>query len=155
MPCNGTTCDESLITCGVYRHTHHDHMVCFLQSRLLFDVFNVLMPFWLCLLLAVSNVAVVWYRDREVREDRKRILGAVGMGHLASETDQHPGSTNLYVSNLFRTVNEDVLMETFGRYGPLASVKIMYPRGDEDRAPKTHFSGFVAFMVRSRLSLWK
>lgn len=42
-----------------------------------------------------------------------------------------------------------VLMETFGRYGPLASVKIMWPRKDEDDGTKTHNSGFVAFMVRT------
>jgi hypothetical protein len=38
-------------------------------------------------------------------------------------------------------------METFGRYGPLASVKIMWPRKEEDDGTKTHNSGFVAFMV--------
>ena len=37
-------------------------------------------------------------------------------------------------------------MEMFGRYGPLASVKIMWPRKEEE-ATKTHNSGFVAFMV--------
>lgn len=42
-----------------------------------------------------------------------------------------------------------VLMETFGRYGPLASVKIMWPRKEEDDGTKTHNSGFVAFMARA------
>jgi RNA recognition motif. (a.k.a. RRM, RBD, or RNP domain) len=89
-------------------------------------------------------------RDREVREDRKRVLGAVGMGHLASlESESDNASTNLYVTNLYRTVTEDVLMDTFGRYGPLASVKIMWPRLEEERGVKTHNSGFVAFMVRA------
>lgn len=78
-----------------------------------------------------------------------RVLGAVGMGHLmAHESESDNNSTNLYVTNLYRTVTEDILMETFGRYGPLASVKVMWPRNEEERATKMHNSGFVGFMVR-------
>lgn len=78
-----------------------------------------------------------------------RVLGAVGMAHLAThESEQDKTSTNLYVTNLYRTVTEDILMETFGRYGPLASVKVMWPRHEEERATKIHNSGFVGFMVR-------
>lgn len=88
-------------------------------------------------------------RERDVREDRKRVLANVGMGHLVASTelstDNH--STNMYLSNIPRTVNEDMLMEVFGRYGPLASVKIMWPRYEDSY--KTHNSGFVAFMVCS------
>jgi hypothetical protein len=88
-------------------------------------------------------------REKRVREDRKRVLGAAGVATNATgDPDLDVASTNLYVSNMFRTVNEQVLMETFGRYGPLASVKIMWPRKEEDDGTKTHNSGFVAFMVR-------
>ena len=45
-------------------------------------------------------------------------------------------------------MNEQDLCELFGKYGPLASVKIMYPRTDEERAKKRH-TGFVGFMKRS------
>lgn len=38
-------------------------------------------------------------------------------------------------------------METFGRYGPLASIKIMWPRSDEEKA-RGRNCGFVAFMSR-------
>lgn len=88
-------------------------------------------------------------RERDVREDRKRVLANVGMAHLASANEASPDntSTNMYLSNIPRTVNEDMLMEVFGRYGPLASVKIMWPRYEDSY--KTHNSGFVAFMVRS------
>jgi hypothetical protein len=90
-----------------------------------------------------------WCREKVVREDRMRVLGAVGMAHLAAqEAEPDRTSTNLYVTNLYRTVTEDILMETFGRYGPLASVKVMWPRLEEDRATKVHNSGFVGFMVR-------
>ena len=45
-------------------------------------------------------------------------------------------------------MNEQDLCELFGKYGPLASVKIMYPRTDEERAKNRH-TGFVGFMKRS------
>lgn len=35
----------------------------------------------------------------------------------------------------------------FGRFGPLASVKIMWPRTDEERN-RGYLTGFVAFMTR-------
>lgn len=38
-------------------------------------------------------------------------------------------------------------MELFGRYGPLASIKIMWPRTDEEKARGKN-CGFVAFMNR-------
>lgn len=38
-------------------------------------------------------------------------------------------------------------MEVFGRYGPLASIKIMWPRSDEEKA-RGRNCGFVAFMNR-------
>lgn len=38
-------------------------------------------------------------------------------------------------------------MEAFGKYGPLASVKIMWPRSEEERA-RNRNCGFVAFMCR-------
>lgn len=38
-------------------------------------------------------------------------------------------------------------MESFGKYGPLASVKVMWPRTDEERA-RNRNCGFVAFMNR-------
>ena len=38
-------------------------------------------------------------------------------------------------------------MDVFGKYGPLASVKIMWPRTDEERA-RNRNCGFVAFMCR-------
>ena len=40
-----------------------------------------------------------------------------------------------------------MLCEEFGKYGPLASVKIMWPRTDEERS-RNRNCGFVAFMTR-------
>lgn len=44
-------------------------------------------------------------------------------------------------------MTEQQLMEIFGKYGPLASVKVMWPRTDEERA-RNRNCGFVAFMCR-------
>lgn len=38
-------------------------------------------------------------------------------------------------------------MEVFGKYGPLASIKIMWPRSDEEKL-RGRNCGFVAFMNR-------
>jgi U2-associated protein SR140 len=62
------------------------------------------------------------------------------------DSDNH-STTNLFLGNLNPVMTEPQLMETFGRYGPLASIKIMYPRTDEERAKGRH-CGFVAFMNR-------
>ena len=42
---------------------------------------------------------------------------------------------------------EKELCEIFGKYGPLASVKIMWPRTEEERSRGKN-CGFVAFMNR-------
>lgn len=38
-------------------------------------------------------------------------------------------------------------MEVFGKFGPLASIKIMWPRSDEEKA-RGRNCGFVAYMSR-------
>ncbi|XP_015905552.1 U2 snRNP-associated SURP motif-containing protein [Parasteatoda tepidariorum] len=58
-----------------------------------------------------------------------------------------PSTTNLYLGNLNPKMTEQQLCEVFGRFGPLASVKIMWPRSDEERA-RGRNCGFVAFMNR-------
>ncbi len=58
-----------------------------------------------------------------------------------------PNTTNIYLGNLNPKLTEDQLCEVFGRYGPLASVKIMWPRTDEERT-RNRNCGFVAFMCR-------
>lgn len=44
-------------------------------------------------------------------------------------------------------MNEEMLCQEFGRFGPLASVKIMWPRTEEERARERN-CGFVAYMNR-------
>lgn len=45
-------------------------------------------------------------------------------------------------------MNENFLLRTFGRFGPIASVKIMWPRTEEEHR-RERKSGFVAFMNRA------
>ncbi|CAB4067787.1 SR140 [Lepeophtheirus salmonis] len=58
-----------------------------------------------------------------------------------------PTSTNLYLGNLSPRLTEQQLMEIFGKYGPLASIKIMWPR-TEDEKSRGRNCGFVAYMSR-------
>ena len=44
-------------------------------------------------------------------------------------------------------MSEQQLCEIFGKFGPLASVKIMWPRSEEERQ-RGRNCGFVAFMNR-------
>lgn len=45
-------------------------------------------------------------------------------------------------------MDENFLLRTFGRFGPIASVKIMWPRTEEERRRQRN-CGFVAFMNRA------
>ena len=44
-------------------------------------------------------------------------------------------------------MNEEMLCQTFGKFGPLASVKVMWPRTEEERSRGKN-CGFVAYMKR-------
>jgi len=51
------------------------------------------------------------------------------------------------VYDYFVQMTEIQLCEIFGKYGPLASVKVMWPRSDEEKA-RGRNCGFVAYMNR-------
>ena len=69
-------------------------------------------------------------------------------GSYGSHDTGDQDSTNLYVGNLAPGVTEESLMEQFGRFGDIYSIKVMWPRTDEERARQRN-SGFVSFMTRS------
>ncbi|OIT39549.1 PREDICTED: protein RRC1-like isoform X1 [Nicotiana attenuata] len=69
-------------------------------------------------------------------------------GRPGSLDDGDPQTTNLYVGNLSPQVDENFLLRTFGRFGPIASVKIMWPRTEEERKRQRN-CGFVSFMNRA------
>jgi U2-associated protein SR140 len=58
-----------------------------------------------------------------------------------------PETTNLYVGNMHPQVTEDLIMKTFGKFGPVSSVKVMWPRTEEEKG-KTRLCGFVNMMHR-------
>lgn len=60
-----------------------------------------------------------------------------------------PYSTNLYVGNLAQETTEDTLKREFVRFGPIASVKIMWPRTDEERV-SSHPRGVMRETAHTR-----
>jgi len=58
-----------------------------------------------------------------------------------------PQTTNLYVGNLAPTITEELLCEIFGKFGAINSVKVMWPRTEEEKSRKRN-CGFVSFMKR-------
>uniref|UniRef100_A0A8R1DJ94 U2 snRNP-associated SURP motif-containing protein n=1 Tax=Caenorhabditis japonica TaxID=281687 RepID=A0A8R1DJ94_CAEJA len=101
--------------------------------------------------------------DREKRKDLRHHLEKVGMDQAVvdrlapsaergfqgnSEFDDDPYTTNIYVSNIPHSVTEEDLLFTFGSFGPLAALKILYPRSEEERR-RPHICAFVAFMSRA------
>ncbi|CAG8617970.1 2093_t:CDS:10 [Rhizophagus irregularis] len=111
-------------------------------------------------------------REQEEREDRLRQkhakLAGAGVSSEAGSDDfvptsltvkaafeDRPGShdtgdpntTNLYVGNISPEVNEEMLCKEFAKYGPIASVKIMWPRTQEEK-DRNRNCGFVSFMDR-------
>ncbi|KAK2828553.1 hypothetical protein Q5P01_019587 [Channa striata] len=95
--------------------------------------------------------------EREERHKRKKNdPGGGGGGDLDTGLSRRstlyddltvPTTTNLYISCISPKMNEEMLCKEFGKYGPLASVKIMWPRTDEERC-RTSNRAFVAFMTR-------
>ncbi|KAH8551881.1 U2-associated SR140 protein [Umbelopsis sp. PMI_123] len=57
-------------------------------------------------------------------------------------------TTNLYLGNISPTINEASLCRDFAIFGPIASVKIMWPRSQEEKE-RNRNSAFISFMKRS------
>eukprot|EP00873_Tetraselmis_striata_P014120 jgi/Tetstr1/434384/TSEL_023485.t1 len=104
---------------------------------------------------AIDTMLEVIKRENEEREERRK---AVSEGRLPPEQlypenergsfdEGDPFTTNLYVGNLAPIVDEEVLKREFGQFGAIASVKIMWPR-DEEQRRRGRNCGFVAFMTR-------
>ncbi|XP_063298565.1 U2 snRNP-associated SURP motif-containing protein isoform X2 [Pelobates fuscus] len=86
-------------------------------------------------------------RTTDNQSRRNRSSGALDDYAPGSHDVGDPSTTNLYLGNINPQMNEEMLCQEFGRFGPLASVKIMWPRTDEERARERN-CGFVAFMNR-------
>ncbi|CAM9257117.1 unnamed protein product [Chrysoparadoxa australica] len=64
-----------------------------------------------------------------------------------SMDDGDPTSTNLYLGHLSPVTTEETLEELFSKFGEIYSIKIMWPRTDEERQRKRN-CGFVSFYRR-------
>eukprot|EP00968_Pinguiococcus_pyrenoidosus_P006240 scaffold427_cov263-Pinguiococcus_pyrenoidosus.AAC.4 len=82
--------------------------------------------------------------DSTAAPDAADTFSSAGSG---SHDTGDPTTTNLYVGNLAPTVTEELLEEEFSRYGDVYSVKIMWPRTDEERARQRN-CGFVCYCDR-------
>ncbi|GAA5965537.1 hypothetical protein JCM21900_004153 [Sporobolomyces salmonicolor] len=108
-------------------------------------------------------------RDQAAREERLKMhAGRTGASITALAAREHapvltgsydqgdPLTTNLHVGGLPANVTEDSLGKLFAQFGPVGSVKIMWPRmetGQINTAASTGFmgrklGGFVAFLRR-------
>ncbi|KFB37755.1 AGAP005006-PA-like protein [Anopheles sinensis] len=98
--------------------------------------------------------------EREERHKYKHMARSMLPGTSSAESDPvyketesgsfdngDPNTTNLYLGNLNPKISEQALMELFGKYGPLASIKIMWPRSEEEKM-RGRNCGFVAYMSR-------
>ncbi|KAF9653822.1 hypothetical protein BDM02DRAFT_3152797 [Thelephora ganbajun] len=96
--------------------------------------------------------------SRHVHGGRSVTAMAAYEGQSGSKDRGDPETTNVFVANLPPHVTEQSLGNFFARIGPVASVKIMWPRSDSSKGPgndmssrrnKTSgLSGFVSFMKR-------
>lgn len=86
-------------------------------------------------------------RDRERDRDRDSRSKDTSKDFNDTYDSDDPTSTNLYVGNISSNVTEEILYREFGKYGPIGSIKIMWPRS-EDEKKRGRMCGFVAFMER-------
>ena len=96
---------------------------------------------------ALLGEMIAKQQERERARRDGRDIDASDLGRSRGDADGT--TTNLFVGNLPRDVDEDVVKKAFAVYGPIGSVKIFWPRENEDVRLRTQLSGFVAFMTRS------
>ncbi|KFM28327.1 U2 snRNP-associated SURP motif-containing protein [Auxenochlorella protothecoides] len=85
--------------------------------------------------------------QRELRKELNLPPADDDFAERGSHDVNDPASTNLYVGNMAPTVDEQILLREFGRFGPIGSVKVMWPR-DEEQRRRGRNTGFVLFMLR-------
>lgn len=93
------------------------------------------------------------------RAPGKNVVDEVVEHHFEREKDFYdestdPTTTNLYVGNLASPVNEQILWKEFGKFGPISSIKVMWPRTEEEKR-RNRKCGFVSFCERVHAELAK
>ncbi|EOD12424.1 hypothetical protein EMIHUDRAFT_437368, partial [Emiliania huxleyi CCMP1516] len=88
-------------------------------------------------------------REQEERDSRGERDSDVRKSDAPTSFDnQDPDTTNLYIGNLSPNVSEEALFRSFQHFGAIQSVKIMWPRSEDERLTK-RLNGFVAFVKRA------
>ncbi|SOV18565.1 U2 snRNP-associated SURP motif-containing protein, putative [Plasmodium sp. gorilla clade G2] len=82
--------------------------------------------------------------EEEKKKINKKITEIEQNENLSSYIQRKEKIANLYLGNLSPEVTEEYLCQKFGKFGKVNSVKIMYPRKDEDKK-KARISGFICF----------
>ena len=85
--------------------------------------------------------------DAFLEELKTRQAGEPQLPIKGSYPDGDRSTTNLYVGNISPATTEAQLAKIFARYGQLESVKIMWPRTDEERR-RGRNCGFVQYSKR-------
>ena len=87
-------------------------------------------------------------QDLEVETDQAvRKPTPVVKGSFVQPGEEHV-TTNIFVSNLCPSLSEAQLRQLFSQIGPLFSLKVMWPRTNEDRS-RNRLTAFVCFMHRA------
>ncbi|CAG9462980.1 unnamed protein product [Pedinophyceae sp. YPF-701] len=86
-------------------------------------------------------------KQNQQRREERRAMGLDDAEDFATLSSGDPATTNLHISNLAPDVDEGILLREFGHYGPIASVKVMWPRCEEE-VRRGRNTAFVAFMRR-------
>ena len=84
-------------------------------------------------------------------EELKSKQSLPGSSGIVDTGDGVDSSTNVFLSGLAPSVNESVLQDVFSKYGRVESVKILWPRTDEERNRLVN-NGFVNYFTRSDAS---
>jgi RNA recognition motif-containing protein len=109
----------------------------------------------------LSIVVLIFFLNiRSKQEEQTNKFKKVGEGDTASSVAASAAallssavipddlsSTNLYVSNFSAQVTEAILWKEFSRFGQINSVKIMWPRTDDEKRRKVN-PGFISFVTR-------
>lgn len=90
----------------------------------------------------------------EKNEIRKRLKEIESSDVIASYYPKREMFANLFINNLSPEVTEEYLCKKFGAFGPIHSIKIMYPRTEEERR-RNRISGFVCFENKEDAELAK
>eukprot|EP01054_Gregarina_sp_Poly1_P001504 Gregarina_sp_Poly_1__1503@NODE_1378_length_4263_cov_20_659676_g922_i0_p3_GENE_NODE_1378_length_4263_cov_20_659676_g922_i0NODE_1378_length_4263_cov_20_659676_g922_i0_p3_ORF_typecomplete_len254_score54_31RRM_1/PF00076_22/3_2e17RRM_5/PF13893_6/4_1e06RRM_occluded/PF16842_5/0_0019RRM_7/PF16367_5/0_013RAC_head/PF16717_5/8_5e02RAC_head/PF16717_5/0_089NRBF2/PF08961_10/2e03NRBF2/PF08961_10/0_02Limkainb1/PF11608_8/1_1e04Limkainb1/PF11608_8/0_057Nup35_RRM_2/PF14605_6/0_064Spc7/PF08317_11/0_14RRM_8/PF11835_ len=93
--------------------------------------------------LVAANDGLSAMERQRLKSDLERL--ELLCGTVGADVEE---TTNLYVGNLAPAITEQFLLNEFQKYGPVASVKIMYPRTADELA-RSRNCGFVSFVRRA------